>query len=561
MGTSKPHQRDDSVSGTRNKENASDCDYNRANAEVEDILGATTPKHIGEGLSSGLGYILRGAFGACGAIVLMPTVAGAEGKREAGVIGGIAGASGGIVAGVVQGVNVLGGGLVTGVSQIARGVTATPTAFIAPSKGYWWNGALGKWVRTNLLEEERWIQSQPVRDEDLLGPIALAHSEDETSSRRGDSAKTKTVVDTYYYDKLDLECDVDTDTIHRRYFVVARKYDPMRCGANPKAAAEFREIGQAYAILTNSILRAKYDRVGRDSLWDEDDSDSDEESENEADPRMMYTLLFGSEKFNDHVGPLAAMTSTRICCEVESDLTLAELRLLQKRRVTRLALKLAERLSVWAEDNDPERARKKWEEEAMFLCDASYGDRLVHVIGTVYTFGAIHFLGSTKSGIGMPSVSRWAKKQHKKMQLGTRNAIETTRNLTGSTSHRELHQQVSTAIAKSVGEEELEEVAMDALKKSHLQQIAVELLWQQTVADITRTVREACQMVLNDLSVAPDVRTARAMGLEALGGVFEAAERSENEHRSYDEQELERVAFHTMLKTVWRQEAAANKKK
>jgi hypothetical protein len=44
--------------------------YDEASAEVELILGATKPKHLGQGLTSGLGYILRGAVGACGAMVV-----------------------------------------------------------------------------------------------------------------------------------------------------------------------------------------------------------------------------------------------------------------------------------------------------------------------------------------------------------------------------------------------------------------------------------------------------------------------------------------------------------
>ena len=45
-------------------------DYDLANEEVEKILGTTKPKNIGEGLTSGIGYILRGAIGACGAVVV-----------------------------------------------------------------------------------------------------------------------------------------------------------------------------------------------------------------------------------------------------------------------------------------------------------------------------------------------------------------------------------------------------------------------------------------------------------------------------------------------------------
>jgi hypothetical protein len=48
-------------------------DFKKANAEVEQILGATKPKHLGQGLTSGIGYILRGAVGACGAVVVCPT--------------------------------------------------------------------------------------------------------------------------------------------------------------------------------------------------------------------------------------------------------------------------------------------------------------------------------------------------------------------------------------------------------------------------------------------------------------------------------------------------------
>ena len=49
-------------------------DFKKANEEVEQILGATKPKHLGQGLTSGIGYILRGAVGACGAVVVRSLV-------------------------------------------------------------------------------------------------------------------------------------------------------------------------------------------------------------------------------------------------------------------------------------------------------------------------------------------------------------------------------------------------------------------------------------------------------------------------------------------------------
>ncbi len=48
-------------------------DYDIASEQVEQILGNTQPKNFGEGLTSGVGYMLRGAIGAVGAVVVSST--------------------------------------------------------------------------------------------------------------------------------------------------------------------------------------------------------------------------------------------------------------------------------------------------------------------------------------------------------------------------------------------------------------------------------------------------------------------------------------------------------
>ena len=65
VGKGSSHHRNDDLSSNSEQE-----EYDLANAEVEAILGANKPKHIAEGLTSGIGYILRGAVGACGALVV-----------------------------------------------------------------------------------------------------------------------------------------------------------------------------------------------------------------------------------------------------------------------------------------------------------------------------------------------------------------------------------------------------------------------------------------------------------------------------------------------------------
>jgi hypothetical protein len=94
------------------------------------------------------------------------------------------------------------------------------------------------------------------------------------------------------------------------------------------------------------------------------------------------------------------------------------------------------------------------------------------------------------------------------------------------------------------------------LKRSRLQKTALDWLWKQTVVDITNTIHECVQMVLNDHSVSPEIRKARAKALEACGGVFEKSRGTSGETVTKQQKELEMVAFHAILDTVWRQEMA-----
>ena len=146
------------------------------------------------------------------------------------------------------------------------------------------------------------------------------------------------------------------------------------------------------------------------------------------------------------------------------------------------------------------------------------------------------------------------------MKFRTNRVIKKTCLIGRNAENREMHLQVSTAVEKSAGDEELEDIAMDALKKSRLRKTAMDLLWQQTVVDITSTVKEAAQMVLNDRSVAPTVRKARAEALEVCGSIYEKSER-DTDPSTYNEKGLEKVAFHAMLATVWRQEVTATNRK
>jgi hypothetical protein len=62
-------------------------------------------------------------------------------------------------------------------------------------------------------------------------------------------------------------------------------------------------------------------------------------------PAILFAFLFRSDKFNDYIGRLAVATSASIGDSPK--ISLADARELQKRRILRLALKLASKLEPW----------------------------------------------------------------------------------------------------------------------------------------------------------------------------------------------------------------------
>src|SRR5262245_47371862 len=64
-----------------------------------------------------------------------------------------------------------------------------------------------------------------------------------------------------FYVVLGVSKDSDESDIKRAYRDLARKYHP---DLNPAGAERFKEINEAYAVLSDAQARARYDRWGHD---------------------------------------------------------------------------------------------------------------------------------------------------------------------------------------------------------------------------------------------------------------------------------------------------------
>lgn len=73
------------------------------------------------------------------------------------------------------------------------------------------------------------------------------------------------VKETRFYDVLGVKSDADDNQLKKAYMKMARKYHPDK-NDSEDAAEKFKDIGNAYGVLTDSRKRDLYDKYGEDGL-------------------------------------------------------------------------------------------------------------------------------------------------------------------------------------------------------------------------------------------------------------------------------------------------------
>lgn len=430
---------------------------------------------------------------------------------------------------------------------MVQGVAAIPGQITGPRQGKWWNDNDGLWVKTNMEEEKEEVSKVPADDQDILGGA------EEEAENALDSSFSADVLDPYYYDTLEVAPNAEASAIKRRYYVLARKYHPDKNPGDQEAASKFKDIAEAYQVLSDPKLRAKYNKEGRAGLSADK---TDHASPAGVDPAIMFAFLFGSDKFNNYVGRLATATSASIGDSPK--LSSKDARKLQKRRVARLAVSLIEKITPFVESQDTSAIEAEWLVEANELATASYGYQLVTTIGQIYNALAVMNEGTTESGHGLPSLSKWAAGQKAKSGQNREMVKKKFETLRAGIDMMKMQQELEQKLAEAKTDEEKAAVTKEMEEASVI--ILLRVLWTTTVVDITSTIHETCQMVFFDQSVADEVRVKRVNAVKKLGSIWmDTAAPAGGSDEEVDAKKLyEEAAFAAMVETMKRKDESVH---
>lgn len=360
------------------------------------------------------------------------------------------------------------------------------------------------------------------------------------------------VKDTDYYDKLGISPTATSTEIKKAYRKKAMETHPDKHPDDPDADNKFQAISQAYQVLSDEDLRARYDEYGKeDAVPQQGFEDAGE----------YFEAIFGGDGFKDWIGEFSIFKDLNeaggIIDEPETDGTPSKpgetgmvhagnegaaaklgekhkklskqqreklIEMEKKRReelaeqVRELAKKLNNRLDSYVlavKDDRLDEFSSKLDQEIENLKLESFGLQLLHILAKCYHTKAQNFIMS--------------KKTHgfSKLFTGVRD---------NARSVKSAYNLLSTGLDAQKAMEQMSEVNPDELDEyeratfeNMMAGKALGIMWAMNKFELERKLKEVCNKILNDDTEPTKVRLTKAKGMLFIADKFSKAKRSPEE--------------------------------
>lgn len=362
------------------------------------------------------------------------------------------------------------------------------------------------------------------------------------------------VKETEYYDILGIEPSATPAEIKKAYRKKAMQTHPDKHPDDPDAQTKFQAVGEAYQVLSDPALRAKYDQFGKEDAVPQAGFE---------DATEYFTMIFGGDGFKDWIGefslfkelskatdemmdeqgnPLNTTTgessgdptqnemiqhdgtkpSTKNKMTREQREKLMEMEKARRedmlKQIDELTVKLTDRISSYLialHNGHLKEFDLKFNQEIEELKLESFGMELLHLLAKVYKTKANDFLIAKKT-LGFS-----------KIFTGTRENARTVKS---------AYNLLSTGLEAQKSMEEMQKVNPEDLDdaervkfESMMAGKALGVMWAMSKFELERKLKEVCNKILQDKSVSSKVRKDRAKALLYFSDKFVKARRTPEE--------------------------------
>lgn len=448
---------------------------------LRSVFDDRAPRHFVEGVTSGMLDVAKGAalgIGCLGAGVYSGIKDGNAASVATGTLGGLAG---------LVGMTLYGG--FRGVKKVFQGCANTPEAIQAAADGdRVWDDEVQTFVRVDV---PLLASHLPSTDDDIFDAAKLemvkeatavkeeaakqkgsegegSNGQAPTSEKKGPPPTTTMTL----YDTLGVPKDAPKAEIRKAYTVKALALHPDK-NPDPRAAAEFQRVAEAYRILSNQVSRAQYDLRG--DTTQVPNADSPATTMNDVDANPLEEVVAG-RAFLPWIGRLRYLLYLHPHMKFSASL-IAQY---QRRKRTRAAQFLARLLS--SKDTPDEVVREATPMIEDMLHTSKIGPQIVWVIGDEYGAIARQFRRDAMS------------REVDRIATGAMSSVSNAAGIIFSAGKAAVK-----AYRHTVGEEEMFQLVLAAC-----------------TGDIQTTAALAARYALIDAAAAPAEKEKRALALEAL---------------------------------------------